>query len=227
MCLKNFSKIEQLIGYTFKDKSLLERAFSHKSYSSQSYEVLEFLGDCVINLLMVELLIDKFPAKSESELALIKSFLISSEFLAELAEYLELDNFILVKQKKEEISQSVLADVFEALFGAIYTDSKDIKTVKEIFKNLCETKIISVIEEERYKKDYKTLLQEFSQQKWRERPIYRVVSVEGPEHEKTFFIECSIKGIRAIGIGSSKKRAQQDAAMKVFEAIQKDIQGGD
>ncbi|MEN3034211.1 MAG: ribonuclease III [Aquificaceae bacterium] len=220
-------RIEELTGYAFRDKSLLERAFSHKSYSSQSYEVLEFLGDCVVNLLAVELLIEKFPNKSESELALMKSFIVSSDFLAELAENLSLENFILVRQKKEEISQSVLSDVLEALFGAIYIDCRDLSLVREVFRKLFESQIIDAIEKERYKKDYKTLLQEISQQKWRERPVYRVVSVEGPEHSRTFFVECSIKSIRAIGTGSSKKKAQQDAAMKVLEAIQRGIQDGD
>jgi ribonuclease-3 len=115
----------------------------------------------------------------------------------------------------------VLSDLFEALLGAIYMDSGgDMNSLKKLFLERYEEKMKEVIEKEAYKKDYKTLLQELTQGKWKDRPIYRVVSVSGKEHEKVFEVECQIREYRAIGRGRNKKEAQQEAAKRVYEMLQ-------
>jgi len=138
-----------------------------------------------------------------------------------MAEELELDKYVRISGKRRTVSSSVLSDLFEALLGAIYMDSGgDVNSLKELFFERYGEKIKEVVEKEAYKKDYKTLLQELTQSIWKDRPIYRLVSVSGKEHEKIFEVECQIREYRAIGRGRNKKEAQQEAAKKVYEMLQ-------
>jgi ribonuclease-3 len=138
-----------------------------------------------------------------------------------MAEELELDKYVRISGKRRTVSSSVLSDLFEALLGAIYMDSGgDMNSLKKLFLERYKEKIKEVVEKEAYKKDYKTLLQELTQGRWKDRPIYRLVSMSGKEHEKIFEVECQIREYRAIGRGRSKKEAQQEAAKKVYEMLQ-------
>jgi ribonuclease-3 len=108
-----------------------------------------------------------------------------------MAEELELDKYVRISGKRRTVSSSVLSDLFEALLGAIYMDSGgDMNSLKKLFLERYGEKIKEVVEKEAYKKDYKTLLQELTQGRWKDRPIYRLVSVSGKEHEKIFEVEC-------------------------------------
>ncbi|MFN7064602.1 MAG: ribonuclease III [Aquificaceae bacterium] len=222
---KDFEELERALSYSFRDKNLLIQALTHKSYAGEyglkSYETLEFLGDSLINLFVVDLLIEEFAGASEGELAMMKSYFVSEDFLYELAEDLSLDIYILLSSKKKNhVSSSLMADTFEALWAAMYIDcGRSVDSTKAIFYRLYRDRIIELVKRQEYKRDYKTLLQEETQRRWKERPTYRVVNVEGPHHSRVFEIECSIREYRATAKGKSKKIAQQDAAKRVLELI--------
>ncbi len=210
-----YEELEKRLGYTFKNRELLKQALTHVSYAkdrgTRHYETLEFLGDALLNFLIVDLLVEAFPDKREGALASLKAYLISEDFFNELARDLDLVPYILISRGKKNVS--IIGDVFEALWAAIYLDSgKDTNLVRDLFRNIFKEKIIEVIKRRKIKRDYKTMLQEITQKRWKERPEYKVVSVEGPEHAKVFTVEGSIKGYRALGRGRSKKEAEQEAA---------------
>ncbi len=223
---KNFEDLEKAIGYVFKNKDLLIQAFTHKSYAGEqklkSYETLEFLGDSLINFFVVDILLSEFPEASEGELAMMKSYFVSEDYLYELAEELSLGKYILVggKNRRSHISTSLMADTFEALWAAIYIDcGRSADTAKGLFDRLFKDRIVEAVKNKDYIRDYKTLLQEETQRRWKERPVYRLISVEGPHHNRIFEVECSIREFRATAKGKNKKTAQQLAAKKVLELI--------
>lgn len=216
-----FEEVENRIGYTFKNKDLLKQAFTHISYARNAgvphYETLEFLGDALLNFLIVDLLALSFREEREGVLASLKAYLISEEFFYELAQELGLPDHILISRGK---NASIIADVFEALWAAVYVDSgRDCNLVKELFRKLFKDRILETTRSRKVKKDYKTLLQEITQKRWKERPLYNVISVEGPEHARIFTVEGSIRGISAVGKGKSKKEAEQEAAKKLLEKL--------
>ncbi|WP_029551989.1 ribonuclease III [Thermocrinis jamiesonii] len=220
---ENYRELQEKIGYCFKNVKYLETALTHRSYknSGENYELLEFLGDSIVNFLVVCFLVENFPNYKEGTLASIKAYLVSEEFLSSISEELGMQNYVRISGKRRFISSSVLADLFEALLGAIYMDSGgDMNGLKQLFFKKYGDRLREVVEKELYKKDYKTLLQELTQSKWKERPIYRVVGVSGKEHERVFEVECCIREYRAIGRGRNKKEAQQEAAKKVYEMLQ-------
>ncbi len=224
--MESFELLERKIGYFFKNESLLKKAFTHISFSKsvENYEVLEFLGDALVNFLTVNILVESFPSKKEGELSQLKSFLISEEFLSGLAKSLNFDKYVLMSKGEEmkgsHKNPSILCDVFEAFWAAIYIDSNyDCKFVKELFEHHFKSQILSMISSNSLRQDYKTMLQEITQKRWKERPLYTIVSVEGPEHKKTFTVECSFKGFKSIGKGSSKKIAEQEAAKYMLDIL--------
>ncbi len=223
-----YQELEEKLGYKFKDLSILRQAFTHISYARERgighYENLEFLGDSLLNFMIVDLLVSEFPQKREGTLATLKAYLISEDFFYELAQELELSRYILMSRGETERGQvhniSIISDVFEALWAAVYLDSgKDCNLVKELFNNLFGEKIVSMVREGKVRKDFKTELQEITQKRWKERPVYRVMSVEGPSHDRTFSVECSVKEFRTVGRGKSKKQAEQEAARKMVDAL--------
>ncbi len=220
-----YEELETKINYTFRNKELLRQAFTHISYARETglphYETLEFLGDALLNFLIVDILVEEFPNKREGTLASLKAYLISEEFFNELAKDLGISDYILISRGRKNVS--IIGDVFEALWAAIYVDTgRDCNAVRSLFSSLFREKILETIRTHRVRKDYKTLLQEVTQKRWRERPHYRVVSVEGPEHAKIFTVESSIKGFSAVGKGRSKKEAEQEAARRLFEILQEE-----
>lgn len=224
---EDYKPLEDKLGYTFKDKNLLEQALTHKSYATEkrvkSYETLEFLGDALINLFVVDILISEFTQAKEGELAPMKAFFVSEEFLSSLAQDLQLETYLLVSGKKGKfkINTSILGDVFEALWGTIYMDTgKDLNFTKRLFEKLYKDKVISMARSQDYKRDYKTILQEITQKKWKERPVYRIVSVGGPQHSRIFEVECSVKNFRTVAVGSNKKEAEQLSAKRLLEILQ-------
>ena len=221
-----YEEVEDRIGYTFSDKDLLKQAFTHVSYARDKgvshYEILEFLGDALLNFLIVDILVEEFPEKREGSLASLKAYLISEEFFNELAGDIDLPKYIRISRGKKNVS--IVGDVFEALWAAVYIDSgRDCNLVKEVFNRLFRERILETIRAHRIKKDYKTMLQEITQKRWRERPTYRVINVEGPDHAKTFTVESSIRGVSAVGRGKSKKEAEQEAAKRLIDKLQEDM----
>jgi ribonuclease-3 len=223
----NAEELERKIKYLFKNRELLKRALTHISYSKENrlgynYERLEFLGDSVVNYLLVDILYERFGKLPLGKLATIKAYLISEHFLSRLAKKWELDRFIFLSKDEELKGQrnsvSILADVFEALWAAIYLDSgRSIDFVKKLFRYHFEKETIEAIKGGEFYTDYKTLLQEITQGEFKEKPTYTLVKTEGPAHDKTFTVECSVRNFKTLGEGKTKKEAEQEAAKKMVK----------
>ena len=224
---KRFEELEEKIGYFFRNRELLKKALTHKSFSfekdrKENYEVLEFLGDAVIGLIVSEELIKRFPTKSEGELSHIRAYLVSGPSLSELAKTVDLGSYIYLG-KGEHLSggrkkSSILCDVFESLFGAIHLDS-DFETAREVFRKNFLNKMWEILEKAVTYKDFKSLLQEVTQKEFKVVPEYRVIKSEGPEHEKIFTVECRVKDLKTVSAGKSKKSAEQQAAKEMLKVL--------
>jgi ribonuclease-3 len=226
---RNLKIIEDLIGYTFQNNSLLLEALTHSSYSNEHpdedppyNERLEFLGDAVLGLVVVEELYRGNSSMSESEMSKLKSFLVSKVVLADLSRRLELGEYILLGKGEESSGgrdkDNILADALEALLGAIFVDSNYI-SAREATLRLFGATIQETIEGGR-SYDFKTELQEVTQNKYNALPEYRVVREEGEEHDKTFVVEVYInKKSMGMGMGKSKKEAQMSAAEKALDRM--------
>jgi len=223
-------QLEQIIGYTFKDKSLLLAAMTHRSFVAEyhkkipDYEVLEFLGDAVISLIISEILIKQFPHAREGELSQYRSAIVSETYLSKLARNVHFQDFVLIskgeKLQKGAERESLLCDVFEAVFGAIYTDCQyNLDIPREILNKNFKDIVINDIQQENLPRDYKSLLQIETQRLYGKIPTYKLISSEGPEHDKTFTVECHVEEIKTTGKGKSKKEAEAKAAKEAFKKL--------
>ena len=216
----------------FKRPDLLDRALTHRSRTSETSagipnnERLEFLGDSVLGLCVASWLYEELPGRAEGDLARIKSFVVSEDCLAEIAQGLDIAKYILMG-RGEELSggrhkKAILADAMEAVFGAYYLDSGFAPARKAVLKLLVPE--IQRVLEHRHHKDYKTLIQEFVQKTKKAVPRYTLLRKEGPDHDRTFWVSLSIEGkVYPEVSGKSKKEAEQSAAREAWEAI---IAGG-
>jgi len=224
---RRIKELEGIIGTDIDNPFIYIRALRHRSiladdnYSStDSYERLEFLGDAVLDLIVTEVIFDLFPEKNEGFLTKLRAKLVKGDTLAMYARNLNLSELMLLGERVQgqgiEKSKSVLADVFEALVGALYVDvgyeptSTFVRMVIERYVNFDE--IIDTLD------NYKSLLLEFAQAHQMEIPTYTVISEEGPGHDKTFGVEVYVdeKPV-AQGKGKSKKEAEQKAARRALE----------
>ncbi len=229
---RQLNKLQNIIRVKFKDKSLLNRALTHRSFVNESgsslkdNERLEFLGDSVLALVVNEYLIKRFEEYPEGNLAKIKSVVVSEATLSKVAREIDLGGFIRMGRGEEHSGgrsrPSILANTLEALIGALYLDS-GLKHSKRFVLSLLKGDI-ERIDSQAYYRDPKTTLQEYVQKKYRERPVYSVVRESGPDHQKEFTVGLSIGG-RDIcqASGNSKRRAEMEAARIALERIQ----GGD
>jgi len=217
------------IGCKFKNFALLDLALTHRSYSNESVyaetnnERLEFLGDSVLGLIVCEHLYIDFPEKKEGYLAKVKSYVVSEDILAEIALNLDVDKFLLVGRGEEcsggRHKKAILADSMEAIMGAYYLDS-GFKAVRVFVRQLLIPEIIKV-KENRHKKDYKTLLQEYMQKKYKSYPKYVTVKKSGPDHDRTFWINVEAAGkVFGPGKGKNKKEAEQLVAQIAYDWFQ-------
>jgi len=216
---------EKYAGVRFKKLELLNLAFCHRSYANESpvktnnNEKLEFLGDSVLGLITSEYLFSILTDKAEGDLARVKSFVVSEDSLAAIAKAIRVDNFILIG-KGEEYSggrnkKAILADCLEAIIGAYFLDS-GMKLCRAFVLRYLVPEINKVLEN-RHKKDYKTLLQEFIQKKYKSYPKYVLVKKTGPDHDKTFWMEVKVNGkVYGPGKGKNKKEAEQKVASMAY-----------
>jgi ribonuclease III len=221
-----FDSLQKGLGYKFKDPSLLVRCLTHVSYnydrSLGHNEVLEFLGDAVLDLAVSDLLMRRFPEKSEGDLSRMRAALVNSSVLAEKAMAINLGPLLRLGKGEERSGgrhkESILAGAFEALLGAVYRDGG-----YEAARHLVERYFAPDVKEKTLgQQDYKTRLQEISQMLFREPPVYRVVSEIGPDHAKSFVTEIAVGGkVLGKGEGRSKKQAEQEAAKKALVELQK------
>ena len=213
-----YSNLEKKIKYKFKDKKLLIKSLTHKSYDKISNnEKIEFLGDRVLGLVIAKKLLEIYPNEKEGILDKKFASLVNKKTCLQIAKNINLEKYILTfnpKNKKIKIEDKVIADCCEALIGAIYLD-KDFKSVENFiltfWKKNIEDSIITQI-------DAKTKLQEFSLKKFKKLPIYKIISNTGPRHKPIFKIGVKVPGSKVyIGHGSSKKDAEQNAAILCLE----------
>ena len=216
----NFQDLEKKLKINFKDKELLIKALTHKSFNNQhNNEKIEFLGDRVLGLVIAKKLLEIYP--NEKEGALDKKFasLVNKKTCLEIAKNIELQKYILIlksKKTKLKIEDKVISDSCEALIGAIYLD-KGFSTVEKIILNLWKKKIQgSVITEI----DAKTKLQEFSLKKYKKLPLYKLISNTGPRHKPIFKVGVKLINTKLyISEGKSKKEAEQNAAILCYNSI--------
>ena len=215
------NKLQKKIGINFKDDKLLIQALTHKSYDTRNnYEKLEFLGDRVLGFIISKKLLELYPYEKVGIIDKKLANLVNKNKCFEIGKELELDNYILTgnteKKKKINIEEKIISDCCESIIGAIYLDkgfevsSKFILNYWKKYLNLSDVTII----------DSKTRLQEYSLKKFKTLPIYKLISNTGPRHKPNFKISVKIKDSKiAIADGSSKKNAEQAAAMKLLEII--------
>jgi len=215
------AELEKTIGHTFTDQQLLLQALTHKSFSNEQSEFvphnerLEFLGDAVLELAVSDWVYHHYPDIPEGGLTRIRAEVVSEKGLVEIARRLQIGAAIRLGKGEEKSrgseKPSLLADVLEALLGAIYCDDGFATVSRVVEKNFSD-----VIERSaliRYGSDYKTCLQERLQELHGTLPEYLLVQVSGPEHERIFSMEVYLAGkLIGKGSGSSKKSAEQKAA---------------
>lgn len=223
----NLYQVEEKIGYVFKDKellilSLIHRSFvnEHKSFVQQHNERLEFLGDSVLGLITSDFLYRKFPEFQEGQLSQLRSRLVDASACASYLQKLDLGDFILLgrgeKRSEGKTKVSILADVFEALIGAVYLDGGWAMVCGFLVSHF-EEEIASKIGSPSH--NYKAELQDYSQKKFQKAPVYQVIQQTGPDHAKVFHVMVSVDEKEAgFGIGASKKEAEQKAA---YDALSK------
>jgi len=215
-----FSTLEKKIKINFKNKSLLIKSLTHKSYDKKNNnEKLEFLGDRVLGLIIAKKLLEIYPDEKEGILDKKFASLVNKKTCLEIAQKLELNNYVLTLNsgnKKTSIEDKVLSDSCEALIGAIYLD-KGFQAVEKIILNLWSEKIkdsaITQI-------DAKTKLQEFSLKKFKRLPIYKLISNTGPRHKPLFKVAVKLIDTKFFTAqGNSKKDAEQNAAIICLQNI--------
>ncbi len=227
---EELARLQKTLGYSFKDIKLLNKALTHKSYVNETGENIkhnerfEFLGDSVLDLMVSEYMVLKYSDYKEGVLSKIRAGVVNESCLAKLALKLDLGNFLLLG-RGEEMSggrkkTSLLANAYEALAGAMYFDS-DLKTTAKILLPGIKKEITDYIETPE-SRDYKSDLQEHTQNKLMCIPVYKVAKEVGPDHEKQFEVVVSVKDkIRGKGKGRSKKEAEQAAAKVALDTFLK------
>ncbi len=224
---KELAAFQKTAGIRFKSVKLLNLSFMHRSVANESpvkvsNERLEFLGDSILGAVAASLLYKRFPDKAEGELAKIKSVVVSEDILSGLALELQIDNLLLLG-KGEELSggrrkKALLADAMEALIGALYLDS-GYAAAFAFVSSFISHEIDGVVEHKR-REDYKTLLQELSQHKFRSYPQYKLIKQTGPEHDRLFWMDVTVNGKKyGPGTGKNKRSAEQEAAKAAYEQL--------
>ena len=217
---KKIKEIEKILKYNFKKISLLETALTHKSFDNKvNNEKLEFLGDRVLGLVISEKLLNKFPNEKEGIIDKKFANLVNKKTCLLVARKINLKKFILLgssHKKLERSADKITSDCLEAIVGAIYLDG-GLKAVEKFILNFWEEFLlkstVTLI-------DSKTKLQEFSLKKFKELPKYVFFKKTGPQHRPLFKTEVQIPNSKKIiGIGSSKKNAQQNAAAKLLKIL--------
>ena len=217
------ASLSRIIHYTFNDPSFMIMALTHRSFSSQHNERLEFLGDSVLSFLIANELYKRFPRIDEGDLSRLRAQLVKESSLSTIATSMGLGDFIRLGEGELKSAgwrrPSILADTFESIIGAIYLDG-GIQPTHEFVLRFFETQL-NEIDPKLIQKDPKTLLQELLQSKKSDLPIYTVVSIEGEAHSQTFTIECHIKksNIKTQGAGNSRRIAEQEAASKAYQLM--------
>ncbi len=221
--------LEAAIGYRFGNITLLQNALAHSSYANEQWhdslksnERLEFLGDSVLGMVVAEYLYRNFPDRPEGDLTRMRADMVCEKSLAHIAEQLGLGQYLLLGNGEElgggRKRPSILADAVESVIAACFLDG-GMAAAESFIKKFVLTNVpVTSLKNA----DFKTTLQELVQQKKNQQLTYRLVGESGPDHDKAFFVEVELNGtVVGKGTGSSKKRAEQDAARVAIETLKK------
>lgn len=226
MSVKSISDLETVIGYSFTDKALIKRALTHSSYSNEQkinktgdYERLEFLGDAVLELVSSDFFYHEYPQMPEGRLTKLRSSHVCEPALAYCAREFGLEQYILLGKGEERTGgrdrDSIISDVCEAIIGALYLDGG-----MEQAHRFIHTFILNDLENKTLFLDSKSILQETVQANNHTSLEYKLISEEGPDHDKRFTVEVYVGGKPAgIGVGKTKKGAEQKAAYEAIKHI--------
>jgi ribonuclease III len=223
--------VEEAIGYSFCDNERFVEAITHKSFSNEQIlidssphnERLEFLGDAVLELIVSEYIFKHFPELAEGQLTRIRAEVVNERSLAEIGRSLGLGEYLLLGKGEEQSGgrqkRSLVADAFEALLGAVFSDGGFEKT-----RTVVLPLFLDIIHQAASRKegiDFKTRLQEWLQARKQGIPVYKLISAEGPDHKKTFTSQVSCGGkILGEGRGKTKKAAEQEAARQALKGLE-------
>jgi ribonuclease III len=211
--------LEQRLGHRFTRLDLLEQALTHASFGPDNNERLEFLGDGVLGCAIAEELCARFPALPEGKLTQLRAALVREESLAEVAGEIGLAGFLRVGAAGPR--PSILADALEAVFGAVLLDAGYEAARGSIVRAFGA--VLDRLDPQSVDKDAKTRLQEVLHARRQQLPEYRVIGTSGAPHERAFEVECVLAelGLKATGSGSSRQRAEQEAARAVLAQMAK------
>ncbi len=218
-------ELSRILNYAFKEPKLLTVALTHRSKGGEHNERLEFLGDAVVNFVIAEILYLQFPAAAEGDLSRFRSSLVNRDALAELAKEFELGRFLLLGPGELRSGgherQSILSCAMEAVIGAVYLDG-GFDAARQKILDWYEPLLQSLSSAADHK-DPKTLLQEYLQSRKLSLPIYVVSAIAGEAHQQLFTVSCQVssRDEKTYGKGTSRRRAEQDAAQQMLEVLKK------
>ena len=218
-------RLQESIGYRFSRADLLAQALTHRSHGAPHNERLEFLGDSVLNCVIAAELFERFGKSPEGDLSRLRAQLVRQETLHQLAQTLTLGDHLRLGEGELKSGgfarPSILADAFEALIGAVFVDGGFLAVRKTIV--LLYGPLLADLDRNALAKDPKTLLQELLQARKIALPQYLVVATRGAAHSQNFEVECLIPelSVRTTGSGSSRRTAEQEAALRAFEKIRR------
>ena len=219
--MKNLLDLEHKLNYYFNDRNLLKNALLHKSlgnerkeYKNQNTERLELLGDAVLDLIVAEYLYKNYKNASEGTIAKLKAMIVSEPILAKISRQIGVGKFLMLS-RGEVMSggrnrESILADSFEAILGAVYIDSN--LEEARVFALSHIKQYIDHIEENEDILDFKSILQEYVQKEFRTVPTYELVAERGPDHMKEFEIQVIVGNYKEKAVARNKKKAEQLSA---------------
>jgi len=220
-----FEKLEKTLGYTFNNADLIKQALSHRSCGKKNNERLEFLGDSLLNMMIAEALYQRFPQAMEGQLSRLRANLVRGETLAKVSMGFELGPHLLLgpgeMKSGGERRASILADTLEAIIAAIYLDSSF---------EVCRDRVLAwfssylaEVSPDNIVKDPKSTLQEYLQSRQLSLPEYELVETTGKEHKQQFKVACKVDLLTepVEGMGSSRRRAEQQSAENVLEVLEK------
>lgn len=213
-------RLQKKIGYQFANVDYLTQALTHRSAATKNNERLEFLGDSILNFTIAKALFEKFPKSDEGELTRMRAALVKEHTLAVIARQFDLGEYLKLGAGEMKSGghrrESTLSDCVEAIIAAIFLDNgmdKAMERVNEWYKEL-----LAEIQPGEAQKDPKTRLQEYLQSRKQPLPEYEVVDIKGEAHNQTFKVSCKVSNLdeEIIGIGTSRRKAEQSAAEQVI-----------
>ena len=228
--LKQVDFIAACLDYRFRDHKLLDLALTHRSHRKANNERLEFLGDSILGFVAADILFKKFPQADEGDLTRLRSLLVRTETLADLARKIDLGEHIKLGVGERKSGgghqNSILANGFESVLGAIYLDAgfaECSRVIGALYQDMLENLTLDDIS-----KDPKTLLQEYLQARKMQLPVYKLIAESGEAHDKTFTIRCIVDDLKQSieAAAANKRMAEQKAAALMLDLVAKPERDG-